>query len=118
LTLIDQFLVQLYCSLGPVPIVRLFGVTPEGHSVLANIHGVTPYLYAALSGLPTDLPDNALAALRTVLDERMKEKARGEEKSLKSFVLGIERTEPMQSLVGFHGDEKRRFVKVSLATIH
>jgi len=42
----------------------------------------------------------------------MKEKARGDEKTLKSLVLGIEKTKPMQSLVGYHGDEKKEFVKV------
>jgi DNA polymerase delta subunit 1 len=30
---------------GPVPIIRLFGVTMEGYSVLANIHGVAPYFF-------------------------------------------------------------------------
>ena len=30
---------------GPVPIVRMFGVTMEGNSVLAHIHGFTPYFF-------------------------------------------------------------------------
>lgn len=29
-----------------VPIIRMFGVTAEGHSVLANVYGVLPYFYA------------------------------------------------------------------------
>ncbi|CAD7936261.1 unnamed protein product [Amoebophrya sp. A120] len=28
-----------------VPILRMYGVTPEGHSVLAHIHGFCPYFY-------------------------------------------------------------------------
>jgi DNA polymerase delta subunit 1 len=32
-------------TVGPVPIVRVFGVTGEGHSVLVNVHGFLPYLY-------------------------------------------------------------------------
>jgi hypothetical protein len=43
----------------------------------------------------------------------MRDKARGEEKSLKNFVLGIEKTEPLQSLVGYHFNEKREFLKVT-----
>ncbi|KAJ8612676.1 hypothetical protein CTAYLR_002097 [Chrysophaeum taylorii] len=34
---------------GPVPIVRLYGVTKEGHSVCARCFGFTPYCYASLS---------------------------------------------------------------------
>jgi hypothetical protein len=30
---------------GRVPIMRLFGVTEEGHSVLAHVHGYEPYFY-------------------------------------------------------------------------
>ncbi len=30
---------------GVVPIVRMFGVTMEGNSILAYIHGFAPYLY-------------------------------------------------------------------------
>lgn len=45
----------------------------------------------------------------------MKEKARGDEKQLKSLVLGVQRTEPLQSLVGYHFEEKREFVKIYVA---
>lgn len=30
---------------GPVPVVRMFGVTMEGNSVLAHIHGFAPYFF-------------------------------------------------------------------------
>lgn len=30
---------------GKVPIVRLYGVTEAGNSVLALVHGVIPYFY-------------------------------------------------------------------------
>jgi len=30
---------------GPCPVVRFFGVTMEGNSVLCHIHGFLPYLY-------------------------------------------------------------------------
>lgn len=28
-----------------VPVIRLYGVTEEGHSVFAHIHGFVPYFY-------------------------------------------------------------------------
>ena len=30
---------------GPVPIVRMYGVTMEGNSVMAHIHGFAPFFY-------------------------------------------------------------------------
>ena len=30
---------------GPVPVLRMFGVTREGHSVVAHLHGFTAYFY-------------------------------------------------------------------------
>jgi DNA polymerase delta subunit 1 len=45
----------------------------------------------------------------------MRDKSRGEEKNLKNFVLGVEKTEPLQSLMGFQGDKKREFLKIYVA---
>jgi DNA polymerase delta subunit 1 len=30
---------------GPVPIIRMFGITETGHSIVAHIHGFAPYFY-------------------------------------------------------------------------
>ena len=35
------------CTTGLVPIIRMYGVTQEGNSVLAHIHGFAPYFYVA-----------------------------------------------------------------------
>ena len=98
---------------GPVPVIRLYGVTREGHSVFAHIHGFTPYFYI-LPPPSMDLSDGQLGVLRNVLDQRLKEKARNkDEKRLNKFVLGIERSENMQSLLGYHHGATRTFLKVS-----
>ena len=64
---------------GPVPIIRLYGVTRQGRSVMASIHGFTPYFYVSLPP-SADMSDGALGQLRSVLDQRLKERTRGEEK--------------------------------------
>ena len=30
---------------GPTPVIRMFGITMEGNSVVAHIHGFTPYFF-------------------------------------------------------------------------
>ena len=32
-------------QIAPVPIIRMYGVTMEGHSILAHLHGFTPYFF-------------------------------------------------------------------------
>lgn len=55
---------------GPVPILRMYGVTSGGQSVIANIHGFTPYFYVSF---PTsiELSDSLLGQLRFILDQRV-----------------------------------------------
>jgi DNA polymerase delta subunit 1 len=45
----------------------------------------------------------------------VKEKARGDEKKLSKFILGVEKTKPMQSILGYHFGEVREFVKIYVA---
>jgi hypothetical protein len=43
-------------TVGPVPIIRMYGITMAGNSVLAHIHGFPPYFYvtAPLNFKPDD----------------------------------------------------------------
>jgi hypothetical protein len=47
----------------------------------------------------------------------MKDKARGDEKKLQSFVVGLEIVKGKQSLVGFHFDQAKDFLKVRIRDI-
>lgn len=96
---------------GPVPVVRLYGVTKDGKSVMATIHGFTPYFYVS-APQGADITDQSLGLLRTTLDQRMREKARASERNCKSFVLGIERAENKQSVYGYHFGTTKTFLKV------
>jgi len=41
----SEILKQLGSHESKIPVIRLFGVTAEGHSVLANVYGFMPYFY-------------------------------------------------------------------------
>jgi len=57
-------------SEGPVPLVRLYGVTQDGFSVLAHVHGFTPYFFVSLPA-STDISENALGLMRVTLDQNV-----------------------------------------------
>lgn len=46
---------------GLVPIIRMFGITEEGHSVCCHIHGFTPYLYV---DIPNSFRDEDLGPFK------------------------------------------------------
>ena len=56
-----------------VPIIRLYGSTKDGSSVLTYVHGFTSYFYVALP-TSTNLSDGARAQIRTYLDQRVRQK--------------------------------------------
>ncbi len=55
---------------GPVPVIRLYGVTNSGHSVMAFVHGFTPYFYISLAS-NIDASDSNLGLLRVSLDQKV-----------------------------------------------
>ena len=57
-------------TVGPVPIIRLYGCTSKGNSVLAHIHGVTPYFYVLLPP-SVDQSNEALIKMRHTLDQKV-----------------------------------------------
>ena len=99
---------------GPVPVIRMYGVARTGESVLLSVHGFTPYFYVSLPQ-SVDLSPSFLNALRVTADQRMKEKSRGEEKKIATHVLGIEKVASKQSLLGYHFQQTKDFIKVFVA---
>lgn len=55
---------------GPVPVIRMYGVTEQGQSVMANVHGFTPYFYVSFPS-SVDLSDALLGQLRATLDQKV-----------------------------------------------
>jgi DNA polymerase delta subunit 1 len=57
-------------NVGPVPIIRLYGCTNNGNSVLAHVHGFTPYFYV-LMPQSIDIHDESLSVIRSSLDQKV-----------------------------------------------
>jgi DNA polymerase elongation subunit (family B) len=58
------------CTEGPVPVIRFYGVTNAGTSIMLSVHGFTPYFYVSLPS-SFDLNDAFMGALRSALDQRV-----------------------------------------------
>lgn len=57
-------------SSGPAAIIRIFGVTKEGHSVCCHVHGFEPYFYISC---PPGMGPDDISHFHQILEARMKE---------------------------------------------
>ncbi|OQR90444.1 DNA polymerase delta catalytic subunit [Achlya hypogyna] len=92
---------------GSTSIIRLAGVTEEGHSVMAHIHGFVPYFYASC---PDNLSPGDCGLVREALDTIAKKNA-----SDPTAVQGVEIVEDKMSLYGYQFDKKVRLLKIYLS---
>ncbi|KAF5201446.1 Dna polymerase [Thalictrum thalictroides] len=85
------------------PIVRMFGVTEEGHSVCCNVHGFEPYFYVScpLGMGPDDVP-----CLHKSLEARIQEQKRNKYSKIPQFVLRIEIVHK-RSIMNFQEQEQQ-----------
>ncbi|ORY95678.1 DNA polymerase family B-domain-containing protein [Syncephalastrum racemosum] len=89
------------------PTVRLFGVTENGNTVLCHVHSFLPYFYFPA---PAGLKETHLPILKSALSGHLT--ATGGART-GDAVYQVELVNK-QSLYGYNGDEKQRFVKVTL----
>jgi DNA polymerase family B, exonuclease domain len=100
---------------GQVPVLRCYGVDESGHSVAAFLHGFTPYAYFALPARATLLDDSdaALAEIRSAIDLRLRDAARGVSQNSPA-VLGVSFVKDHQSIFGYETPHTQ-FLKVYVA---
>uniref|UniRef100_A0A0W0FX77 Putative delta DNA polymerase n=1 Tax=Moniliophthora roreri TaxID=221103 RepID=A0A0W0FX77_MONRR len=88
------------CSEGQRPLLRIYGVTEAGHSVLAHIHDFLPYFYVAQ---PRGFQEDDLDAFRQYLNSQTVDGA------VKYVEIVKKRT-----LWGYRGDATVPFIKITL----
>ncbi|VDM34153.1 unnamed protein product, partial [Hydatigera taeniaeformis] len=97
---------------NPVPIIRVYGVSEKGHSVVAHVHGFLPYFYVAA---PQNFMQEHLEEFRRQLNFAVCGELKGNQSDgLKDFVLNVE-LEEKESIFGFHGNVKSKFIRIVLA---
>lgn len=98
-------------QVGPVQVIRMFGITMEGNSVCCHVHGFTPYFYI---GAPKGFDHTHTQPFKVALDKAVLADMRSNKEHLQEAVLEVSIVEG-QSLYGYHGEEKFHFIKIVLA---
>ncbi|XP_047334461.1 DNA polymerase delta catalytic subunit [Impatiens glandulifera] len=99
----------LPCSSGPAAIIRIFGVTQEGHSVCCNIHGFEPYFYI---NCPPGMGPDDISNFHQILEGRMKEANRNSK--VPKFILRIEMVQK-KSIMHYQQQTSQTFLKIIVA---
>eukprot|EP00040_Diaphanoeca_grandis_P024087 m.132040 g.132040 ORF g.132040 m.132040 type:complete len:1070 (+) comp29583_c0_seq1:139-3348(+) len=96
-------------KVGPVPIMQMFGVTQEGNSVLAHVHGFAPYFFCTTpAGFTEDHCAEVLSKLNTAVLGQLK----GSD-GVTCAVLAIELVQK-ESIFGYHENRKVPFLQVTV----
>eukprot|EP00698_Gefionella_okellyi_P019960 TRINITY_DN6205_c0_g1_i1.p1 TRINITY_DN6205_c0_g1~~TRINITY_DN6205_c0_g1_i1.p1 ORF type:complete len:1093 (-),score=275.65 TRINITY_DN6205_c0_g1_i1:45-3323(-) len=97
---------------GPVPVLRMYGVTDEGFSVLAHVHGFMPYFYCIA---PQGFTPDKCADFRRLLNQKLVQ-TNDQMRRLPNpeLILGVE-LEKKQSIWGYSGNRLTSFLKITVA---
>ncbi|KAJ1391480.1 Ribonuclease H-like superfamily [Sesbania bispinosa] len=96
-------------SSGPAAIIRIFGVTKEGHSVCCKVHGFEPYFYISC---PPGMGPDDISHFHQILEGRMREANRNN--NVGKFVRRIEMVQ-RRSIMYYQQSNSHPFLKVVVA---
>lgn len=98
-------------QLGPVPIMRMYGVTMNENSVCCHVHGFTPYFYVTV---PANFSDSSCNDLKSNLNKAILEDLRANKDKIRETVLEV-RLVKAKSIMYYKGDNEITFARVSVA---
>lgn len=97
---------------GSVPILKMFGVTMEGNSVCAHIHGFMPYFFVPAPSESFSAAD--CMEFKQALSDAITADSRASKDSITSPVMSVEMVQKC-SMYGFHSNKLFKFLQVTLA---
>uniref|UniRef100_A0A1B6CWL1 DNA polymerase n=1 Tax=Clastoptera arizonana TaxID=38151 RepID=A0A1B6CWL1_9HEMI len=98
-------------QIGPVPIMRMFGVTMDGNSVCCHVHGFSPYFYVSA---PDRFRESHCKPFKDALNNAVIADLRGNKDKIQEAVLMVEMVQKI-NLYGYTGNEKSLFLKITVA---
>ncbi|XP_049851276.1 uncharacterized protein LOC126325829 [Schistocerca gregaria] len=101
--------------LSKIAVIRLFGCTEDGNSVLLNVYGFMPYCYVAVPAGASQIEDYALCkAMKTELNSELKQALESTPYSTECYVVSVD-TIRRSDIMYYQGSEKRQFFKITFA---
>ncbi|XP_051126650.1 DNA polymerase delta catalytic subunit [Andrographis paniculata] len=94
---------------GPAAIIRIFGVTKEGHSVCCKVHGFEPYFYI---NCPPGMGPDDISRFHQILEARMRESNRNNQ--VPKFVRRMELVQ-RRSIMHYQQHDSQPFLKIVVA---
>ncbi|CAF2087817.1 hypothetical protein HID58_023002 [Brassica napus] len=96
-------------SSGQAAVIRIFGVTREGHSVCCFVHGFEPYFYIAC---PHGMGPDDISRFHQSLEGRMRESNKNA--NVPKFVRHIEMVQK-KSIMYYQQQKSQTFLKITVA---
>lgn len=96
---------------GPVPIMRMFGVTEAGNSVCCHVHGFSPYLFVTL---PDKFTQKDLHPFKNKLNDAVIADMRSNKDNISQAVLAVDIIQG-KSLLEYQGDDDINCAKITVA---
>ncbi|KAM4651111.1 DNA polymerase delta catalytic subunit [Discoglossus pictus] len=102
---------MLGATQGPVPIIRVFGITAEGNSVCCHIHGFAPYFYVPS---PQVFKQEHLGDFKKELNSAVIKDMRSNKDNISQAVLAVNIC-MKENMYGYHGKRIMPFLKITMA---
>lgn len=100
-------------SIGPVPVIRLYGVSADGCSAAIHVHGFTPYLYCDVPS--TDFDESELTQFRENLESKVASAKRGGDRGVSVHVLSVKLC-VRESVYGYSDQPKPNMLMIYIAS--
>ncbi|XP_014229440.1 DNA polymerase delta catalytic subunit isoform X1 [Trichogramma pretiosum] len=97
--------------IGPVPVMRMYGVTELGNSVCCYVHGFSPYFFVSCHPSFTNAH---CKPFKEALNNAIKNDIKNNYENIQDFVLAVEIVEK-QTVYGYTGEKKSLFLKITVA---
>ncbi|XP_049801348.1 DNA polymerase delta catalytic subunit isoform X1 [Schistocerca nitens] len=98
-------------QLGPVPVMRMYGITMDRNSVCCHVHGFSPYFFVSA---PDGFKETHCHSFREALNKAVLADMRSNREEVQQAVLAVEIVK-RQTLFGYHGQDLQTFIKITVA---
>lgn len=99
-------------TIKPVPIIRMYGVTKDGNSVMCHVHGFHPYIYIPAPANFTEA--HCLSFQRALNSATLNHASHLAKDGLADVILAVEIC-TRETVMGYHGNRKVKFLKITIA---